>query len=279
MPIAQDHRFSNEQEGIGFLEFDLLRNKTVVKRAYAKAPLRFLTPRNHGHASWVYISNYGGGLVGGDKIALNLDLRSHSKAVLLTQSSTKVYKSQNPSSQTLRAKLEANASLVILPDPLVCFADSKFSQVQRFDLEDKASLLLVDTILAGRGDSGERWLFKQLKNQMSVYREGKLLFFESVLLDSGWADLPARMGRFNALSLVLFLGPDFSEFGKEISESLKHTKLAPSSEIFCTANALSSEGTLLRIAGASIEAVNQTIRAFLSFLPDYLGESPWARKF
>ena len=37
-------------------------------------------PDNHGHAAWVYTSSYGGGIVGGD--ALHLDIEVGAEALL-----------------------------------------------------------------------------------------------------------------------------------------------------------------------------------------------------
>src|SRR5687768_3060300 len=50
------------------LGFERVGNRTVVRTALAHSPLRLLTPRNHGHAAWVYTSSLGGGLVDGDHL-------------------------------------------------------------------------------------------------------------------------------------------------------------------------------------------------------------------
>ena len=269
--------------GRGELDFEKVRNRTILRRAYAKAPLRLMTPQNYGDAAWVYTSNYGGGLVDGDQIDLRLRVRSHAKAVLLTQSSTKVYRSNhlNPqgSSQTLNCQVESDASLVVMPDPLVCFAGSKFLQCQEFQLQDRASLLLVDTVSSGRHASGERWLFDRLKNQIRVYRGQKPLFIESLLLDSKIGDIAARMGRFNAHSVCVLFGPDFSEFGKAIVASLENKPNGRRSELVCAANSIGSDGFILRMAAVSLEELETRLRDALHFLPDYLGDSPWARRF
>ena len=60
-----------------------------MRRAYATSPLRLLTPKNHGHAAWVYTSSYGGGLVDGDDIAVEASVGSGATAFLSTQSATK----------------------------------------------------------------------------------------------------------------------------------------------------------------------------------------------
>jgi UDP-N-acetylglucosamine acyltransferase len=48
--------------------------RSRVSRAYATSPLRLLTPINHGTAAWLYMSSYGGGLVDGDRVSLEVTL-------------------------------------------------------------------------------------------------------------------------------------------------------------------------------------------------------------
>src|SRR4051812_7708813 len=77
--------------GHGVLDIARISEKSVVQSAHARSPLKFLNPRNHGQAAWIYTSTYGGGLLGGDSISLRIDVGQDATAVLLTQASTKVY--------------------------------------------------------------------------------------------------------------------------------------------------------------------------------------------
>ncbi len=279
-PLSERPAFHREQRaGLGELDFEKVRNRTVLRKAYAKAPLRLMNPHNHGDAAWVYTSNYGGGILGGDRIHLSVRVRTAAKAALLTQSSTKVYRSSHGACQNLYSEIETAASLVVFPDPVVCYAQSSFSQNQEFHLQDKASLLFVDIISSGRQDFGERWLFKSLKNQIRVYREKKLIFLESLLLEPKIGKLASRMGRFEALGLVLLIGPDFKDHGKQIMDAVGKQSVQPFSELISSANALDQEGALLRFAAVSLEELGKKIRETLHFLPEYLGDNPWARKW
>jgi hypothetical protein len=47
-------------------------NRSVIVGLTAKSPLKILAPRSLGGAAWIYTTSYGGGLVDGD--ALHLDL-------------------------------------------------------------------------------------------------------------------------------------------------------------------------------------------------------------
>ena len=146
---------------------------TVLARSYAKNPLKLLATRGIGPVSWVYAATYGGGIVGGDAIALNVHVEHDARAVLTTQASTKVYRSLRPASQHLNAAIEDDALLVVAPDPVVCFEGADFSQVQEFDLAPRASLVLIDWITSGRHATGERWAFRRYSNRIDVRRGGR----------------------------------------------------------------------------------------------------------
>lgn len=130
---------------------------------------------------------YGGGLVAGDEISLDAKVGEGGKLVLLTQGSTKVFKSipgrgnpltdaqrkdgsrEGESRQRLHVTLEPGSLCVLLPDPVQPYKASSYSQAQRFvvpsssiqshtsvlvDEEaqktEEASLLVLDWFTSGR---------------------------------------------------------------------------------------------------------------------------------
>ena len=265
--------------GHGELDFEKVNDRTILRTAYAKAPLRFLTPQNHGDAAWVYLTNYGGGLVDGDQIQLKLKLRARAQAVLLTQASSKVYRGTRGASQSLSAQVASEAALIILPDPLVCFAGAKFAQTQEIHLDENASLLIVDIVSSGRHASGERWLFDRLSNRIRIHRKTKPIFLESLLLDSRAGPIAERMGRFNAFCVVILIGPDFFEHGKAFVDSLKDLTIRTRADLILSGNIFGSDGAIIRVAAVSLEALGAALKQALNFLPEYLGDDPWTRKW
>ena len=265
--------------GSGRLDFEKVGQLTVVRTAFARSPLRLLNPRNRGHASWVYMSSLGGGLVGGDSLDLRIHVRPGAEAVLLSQSSTKVYRSSLESSQSIEARVEQDAVLISIPDPTVCFVGIPVKQTQKFDLESGASLLMLDTFHCGRQASGERWLFDRFRNRIEVRRKGHPVFMESLLLDERAGKISERISRFNVFSLILMLGPRFEEDGKLLLSSQSDQPIGSRVDLIVTASPLSTEGVMVRIAGVSTEEVSKALRRFLHFVPEKLGDNPWARKW
>lgn len=156
----------------------------IFSHMEGKFPLRLLTPHAScrdatlGAAAYnalpvkgvgvLFVVSFGGGLVSGDHIDLDVDVGSHTRLLLLTQGSTKVYcerrggdfleKLQHArpslpvSEQYFRYIVRPHATLVLLPEPVTCFARSRYVQTQRIDLRcaQTSSLVLLDWFTSGR---------------------------------------------------------------------------------------------------------------------------------
>ena len=265
--------------GMGILDIARVDRRSVVRRAFATSPLRWLTPRNHGPAAWVYASSYGGGLVGGDALRLTISIGAGASAFVSSQASTKIYRSRDRSSAELAATVSAGGHLVLWPDPVVCYAGSSFRQTQSVDLEHDASLILVDTMTSGRRASGERWQFVEYANRITIRQDGRVVLFDSTRLSSVEGNLAARMGRFDILCSVAIAGPRYREAIRAIAETIAARPIERRADLLVSAAPLGDSGGLLRVAGRSTEQVTGVVRGYLSFLPCLLGEDPWARKW
>jgi urease accessory protein len=270
--------------GQGVIRIARRERRSVAERLAAASPLRLLTPRNHGDAAWIYTSSLGGGFVDGDCQAIELEVASGASAYLSTQASTKVYRSVRGATATLHARVGEQGRLVIAPDPVVCFADSRFRQRQEFDIARSGALVVVDWLTSGRRESGERWSFAQYTNRLLVRLGGTLIVHEAMSLRREDGDLGERLGRFDVLAIVLTMGAPLLPFAGSMVEALENepvrrrpTQLSVATSL--THRDLGTVGCVVRIAGQSVESVGRTIRTALSFVPALLGDDPWARKW
>jgi urease accessory protein len=265
--------------GLGRLDFEKSGERTVARSLYASSPLRLLHPRNAGRFAWIYASSLGGGIVGGDRLRIEARLGEGAEAVLLTQSATKVYRNARASAQSMEVRAGKGSFAVLMPDPTVCFEGSRFEQRQTIDLDEGASLLLADTFHCGRLASGERWKFGAFGNRIEIRREGKPIFLESVRLDAEAGAVAERVGRFNAFCLLVLLGPRVAEPARALLDAALSQKLAPRAELVHAASGLGADGAVLRWAGVAPEDVAAALRHALGFVPELLGDDPWARKW
>jgi urease accessory protein len=264
--------------GVARLAFERSGSRTVVRTALAHSPLRLLTPRNHGHAAWAYTSSFGGGLVDGDHLRLDVDVADGASALLATQGANRVYRSPKGCQSDLRARVGVDALLAWVPDPTVCFTGARYSQTLDVTLERGASLVLADVVTAGRSARGERWAFAQYASRLRVTRDGRALMDERQVLDPAHGALPERMGRFDALATVLLVGPALATARDALSSRVAGLPVTPRARELFSASPLGEDGLLLRAAGVSLESLLVTTRDWLSCLPALLGDDPWARR-
>jgi urease accessory protein len=265
--------------GIGRLDVECVAARSVVSRAFATSPLRLLTPRSHGRAAWVYTASYGGGLLGGDALALSIHVGTHARAFLSTQASTKVYRADRPASVEVVGTVAAAGQLIVWPDPVVCFAGSSYRQRQAFDIEGSAALVLVDWMTSGRRACGERWNFERYDSRVTVRFDGRPVLIDAVSLSAGEGDLAARMGRFDVMCAVTIVG---HSLGPQVDGILSSTAGIPferHANTLVAAAPLSGAGCIVRILGRSVQDVGRVLGDYLSFVTDLLGDDPWLRKW
>jgi urease accessory protein len=257
---------------------------STVTRAYAESPLKWLTPANGGPAAWIFAASYGGGLVGGDHLSLEVDVGSGASALLSTQASTKIYRSAHGASTRLAARIGEGALLVSLPDPVVCYAGSDYRQTQTFDLDPSGGLVALDWMASGRRGCGERWAFDGYAASTSLRVGGRLVLRDAVRLDRADGDLAARAGRFDVLAMAIVAGDRLAADAARLLAAVSAMPVERRAAVVMSAAALpglalAPPGCIVRVAGAHVEDVRRVLRSLLDFVPVHLGDDPWARKW
>jgi urease accessory protein len=252
--------------GQGRLSFEVVGGRSSIVSAQAHAPLKLLAPKNHGDARWTFVATYGGGLVDGDAIALDVEVGEHAKALIGTQASTKVYKcaSSSEATQTLDARVGRGGLLVVAPDPLVPYAGARYAQRATIRLHEAASLAWLDVLACGRASRGERWAFSRYSTRTRVFVNDTLACDDALVLDSD-RDLARSMGQFDAIATILLFG-------------IAPRSPAAREGVVASVSAFAA-GTCIRIAGTSTGAVTAFAREVLADVRASLGDDPWARKW
>jgi len=166
---------------------------TVVARCRFTLPLQVLAPLAlDDPAVIVSILNPTGGLVGGDRLSIDVAAGADAHAVLTTPSATRVYRTDgDPATQTVRLRLGPRAVVEWVPDQTIPFAGSAFRQAIDVEMDENAGLVLVDAFSAGRLARGEAWRFTLLESAVSVRdRQGWLLRDRFVLRQGSAPDQP-----------------------------------------------------------------------------------------
>lgn len=235
------------------------------------SPLKLLTPRNHGHAAWVYVASFGGGLVDGDTLALDVEVGVGASLLLGTQAQTKVFRGARGASQRLSTRVGPQALFAAIPEPVACYAASRYRQDATIVLDEDASLVWLDALSAGRAARGERWDFSSYTSKTTVVRGGHVLVRDAVALRREEGDLRARLRGVQAIATLLVLGPRCAEARAALLDG------GATGDVLVAASPVAADGAVLRIAAPSMETLLDCVHARLSFLPALLGDDPLAR--
>ena len=265
--------------GTAHLTFTRTGSATVLTRAFATSPAKLIETKRHGVACWVYAATFGGGIVGGDAIQLRADVTDGARALLTTQASTKVYRSLRPARQSLSATVAADAFLAVIPDPIVCFAGAHFTQLQRYDLDTSASLVMVDWMTSGRHASGERWAFSRYESRSDIRRESRRIFRDGLVLEQTLDRVSDRMRGFDVLLTAVITGPLVAAAAADIVNAFARETIGRDPHVAGSASRLRDGGTLLRMAGTSVEQIGRALRTHLAFLTPLVGDDLWSRKW
>jgi urease accessory protein len=213
----------------------------------------------------VCLVTFGGGLVDGDDLEVDIEVERGATLVVFTQASTKVFRGS--SRQCLRARVAG--TLVVLLDPVACFAGARYEQRTEIALEDDGACVVLDGFTSGRPAYGERWRMDGLLMRTRVTRGATRLLDDAVRLDARDAPIAERMQGFDAFLTVSAVGASAAPVCAALLARAGH---GPSSRgeraALVAPNALPSGGALVRIASASPEVALAEARHRLRNLPD-----------
>ena len=236
---------SSSKPGHGSIILDILPpDKPVLRTLSYQYPLKLvapdpLPPPNYGkeadHSAQqstprlihtIFLLTYGGGIVAGDSIDLVVQLDSNTRLILLTQGSTKIFKTPSPelvSRQHMTVHLKHDSALVYLPDPVQPFAHTAFSQSQTYHLEkEQGNLCVCDWVTSGRSARGENWDIYEYRSRNEVWTSDdsgkrRLLLRDNLLLDKhGKTEMPlsSRMDNYSVFGTLIIRGPIFASLSK-----------------------------------------------------------------
>ncbi|KAK7468765.1 hypothetical protein VKT23_003266 [Stygiomarasmius scandens] len=279
-------------------------------------PLKLLSPRVHQRCvAIVYACSYGGGLVGGDQVHLSTEINQGAILVLLSQGSTKVFKTRAeqrlasvPSlfpkdvssstatpntTQKMDFKVSSNAVLAVLPDPVTCFRSSSYTQIQTFHLAKDASAVVLDWITSGRRSLGEEWVFERYSSVNEIFVDEKRVARDVVVLEAETGTenlirvqrtLADRMRPYSCYATVLLTGPAMESIVEGIKgeyEKISVMKAYSPQELLWSLSPIqnSGSGAIVRVAGKDTELVKEWLRNSLSRLEDLVGADVYRRAF
>ncbi len=168
------------------LGYERSGGRTVLARREHLGPLRVqrnLYPEGEATCHTIVV-HPPGGIAGGDRLAIAVNLGESSAALLTTPGAGKWYRSSGPAaSQSLVFEVQAGASLEWLPQESIVFNGAMANVTTEVRLEGDAVYLGWDIVCFGRTASGERFATGELRTRTQVSRNGRRLWLEQGRID------------------------------------------------------------------------------------------------
>jgi urease accessory protein len=156
--------------------------------------------------------NTGGGMTGGDRLAVDVTMGEGARATLTTQAAEKIYKSQGADVKVaIRLDLSAGSRLDWLPQEQILFDRARFARTLDVAMTPDATLTLVESTVFGRTAMGETLDLVAFRDRWRIRRGGRLVLAEDVRLAGDAAATlarPAVGGGARAMAVLLHVAPD-----------------------------------------------------------------------
>lgn len=196
--------------GLLHLTFEQQRGRTVLTRDLQKAPLMIIRPFELPCGTlMVFVVNPTGGVLGGDHSEIVAEVGAGARALILTQSATRLQPSPSgaTATQDIWFTVAAGGRLEYYPERTLPFAGSAFHQTVRVDLEDGAELGLTETLASGRVQMGERLAFAEYRSRVEIWRGGERLYLDRLKLQPGeWTRAPGIWGQWDYAASGVWVG-------------------------------------------------------------------------
>ena len=184
---------------------------TRLARLYQRAPLRALFPSSSesGLTTAVLVTTTGG-LVGGDRLEVEIAAEAGVAALATTQAAEKVYRSLGAD---CRVEIELSAAtgswLEWLPHETILFEGARLDRTTRIEHAPGARVLAGEMLVFGRRAHGETLTRGRFRDAWQVRRQGRLIWADALGASGNPAAVlaaPACLAGAAAVATALYLG-------------------------------------------------------------------------
>lgn len=224
--------------------------KTYLLDAYCTRPFKLASvgedPADPG--LYLMLMSSSPGLLDGDRHELTLHLAENTRLQLRTQSYQRLFRMAHGASQTMTVHLARGSHFHYIPHPTVPHENSIFHGHNVVHLAAGSSLVWGEIVTCGRKHSGEIFRFTHFQSLTEVYREGRLVFKDHLLLRPGRMALGA-LGQLEGFTHQATL---FGLADKPASPALLdlvHARLSAEKDLAFGVTQTAHRGLLLRLLG------------------------------
>lgn len=194
------------------LAFHARDGRTRLSELAETGGWRVKFPAPHARHGEAVLLNSGGGIVGGDHVAVDVAVGDAADAVVSTATAERIYRASHGERALIDTTLRVTGAgrLEWLPQETIVFDGARLGRRIVADLSETACLLAAETVVFGRGASGEVMRSGAFRDRWRISRGGRLVLAEDTNLDGNVSALLARPGiggGATAISLVVYAAP------------------------------------------------------------------------
>ena len=231
------------------------RNRlTFLKTSYCTQPFKLanITEDKTQNCLRLIIMSSSPGVLDGDSYELDLVIGAGCRVEVETQAYQRLFQMKDGASQKMAVRMARGSSFCYLPHPVVPHRQAIFRSESNLYLEDDCTLVWGEVLSCGRKQNGEVFEFSLLHNLTSIYKNGKLVVKENLLLRPSQIN-PQGMGQMEGYThQATFIYLDEKADTPALTDLLVST-LKQYTGITFGVTALPVSGLLMRLMGFKAE--------------------------
>lgn len=189
------------------------KSGTALAGLRQRVPLRVLFPLPAaGDPLTAALCSVSGGVVGGDRLSLDLAVGAGAAGLFVAQAAEKVYRSTGADSHIdMRLSVGPGGWMEVLPQETILFDGARLCRRTVADVAPGGTLMAGEILVFGRIARGERMRTGLISDSWRIARDGRLAWYDALRLDGDIArhlDAPAGFGGAHGAATLLMVVDD-----------------------------------------------------------------------
>lgn len=208
---ASQHDGVEAWQGHLDLQYGLRDGQTRLLRSRQQSPLKVQRPfyPEDPAVCHTVMLHTAGGVVGGDRLQVQLQLQPQAQAFLTTAAASKIYRSDGLRSELrVKATLATGARLEWFPQETIAFRGAQYQNQMRVDLATGSTFVGWEITRFGRTARGEQFTAGDWRSQTEVWQDHQLQWCDRQWLpgEEGVIESPHGLGGNAIAGTLVWLG-------------------------------------------------------------------------
>ncbi|MGL5063891.1 MAG: urease accessory protein UreD [Microcoleus sp.] len=255
--------------------------KTQIIRSQMQAPLKVQRPFYPEGTEVCHstILHTAGGVVGGDRLDINLHLEASSQTLITTATASKIYRSSGrEAQQNINIQVDSGANLEWLPQETIVFDGANYRQNLRVELAPTGRILLWEILRFGRSARGEKFLSGEWQSRAEIWQQNRPLWIDRQRIAGGekMLESPYGLGGQPVVATLTWVGEPVTA---QMLEKLRQVRCQATVYSSYSSNSTAGitripNGLLCRYRGDSTAAARDWLTGIWQLLRLFFGDRP-----